>query len=177
MYQIIEQELQYLDNNWPKNLPTGIIHGDIFPDNVFFIDNFISGLIDFYFSCNDFYAYELAITTNAWCFDTKDGFNKNNFESLLNGYQKNSDINNAFDYSIKFSPTRKLILEEWLSGSQLSTESLVISGKTHLCGIADRNYSNQKDTFPYIVEDGGETPSRYYPKIKNKLEKIYTESL
>ncbi len=85
---------------------------------------------------------------------------------------KNSDINKAFDYSIKFSPTRKLILEEWLSGSQLSTESLVISGKTHLCGIADRNYSNQKDTFPYIVEDGGETPSRYYPKIKNKLEKI-----
>jgi len=92
--QIIEQELQYLDKNWPRNLPTGIIHGDIFPDNVFFIDNNISGLIDFYFSCNDFYAYDLAITTNAWCFDKKESFKKENFDSFLKGYQQHVSMSN-----------------------------------------------------------------------------------
>ena len=94
LYQIIEQELQYLDKNWPRDLPTGIIHGDIFPDNVFFIDNNVSGLIDFYFSCNDFYAYELAITTNAWCFDKKESFKKENFDSLLKGYQQHVNMSN-----------------------------------------------------------------------------------
>ena len=77
---------------WPINLTQGIIHGDLFKDNIFFQNEKLSGLIDFYFSCNDFYAYELAITTNAWCFDIKKGFNKNNFQSLLNGYQINSNI-------------------------------------------------------------------------------------
>lgn len=85
---------------------------------------------------------------------------------------QNSNIDKMYDYSIKFSRNKKLILEEWISGSQLSTESLVISGKTHLCGIADRNYSNLKNTFPHIVEDGGETPSKHYSKIKNKLQKL-----
>ena len=90
----MKNELHYLQQSWPKNLPQGIIHGDLFKDNIFFQNEKLSGLIDFYFSCNDFYAYELAITTNAWCFDKKDGFNINNFESLLNGYQKNSKIKN-----------------------------------------------------------------------------------
>ena len=85
-------ELHYLQQCWPKNMPQGIIHGDLFKDNIFFQNEKLSGLIDFYFSCNDFYAYELAITTNAWCFDIKKGFNLNNFESLLNGYQINSNI-------------------------------------------------------------------------------------
>ena len=101
LYQIIEQELQYLDNNWPKNLPTGIIHGDIFPDNVFFIDNNVSGLIDFYFSCNDFFSYDLAITTNAWCFDKKKSFKKENFDSLLKGYQQHINMSN--DEKIHFN--------------------------------------------------------------------------
>ena len=90
----IKNELHYLHQYWPKNLPQGIIHGDLFKDNIFFQNEKLSGLIDFYFSCNDFYAYELAITTNAWCFHTKDEFNKNNFESLLKGYHKYSSINN-----------------------------------------------------------------------------------
>ena len=67
----MSKNLQYLDKNWPNDLPTGVIHGDIFPDNVFFIKNIVSGLIDFYFACNDYYAYELAICINAWCFDIK----------------------------------------------------------------------------------------------------------
>ena len=90
----MKNELHYLHQCWPKNLPQGIIHGDLFKDNIFFQNEKLSGLIDFYFSCNDFYAYELAITTNAWCFDIKKGFNLNNFESLLNGYQINSNISN-----------------------------------------------------------------------------------
>ena len=94
LYQVIEQELQYLDKKWPRNLPIGIIHGDIFPDNVFFIDSNVSGLIDFYFSCNDFYAYDLAITANAWCFDKKKSFKKENFDSLLKGYQQHVNISN-----------------------------------------------------------------------------------
>ena len=113
LYQIIEQELQYLDNNWPKNLPTGIIHGDIFPDNVFFIDNFISGLIDFYFSCNDFYAYELAIIINAWCFDKKESFKKENFDSLLKGYQQHINMSNDekihFDTLLRGAAMRILV--------------------------------------------------------------------
>ena len=85
---------------------------------------------------------------------------------------KNSDVDKAFNYSMNFSSSKKLILEKWLSGYQLSTEALVISGKTYLCGVADRNYSNLKNTFPYVIEDGGETPSKFYPKIKNELQKI-----
>ena len=88
----MKNELHYLNQFWPKNLPQGIIHGDLFKDNIFFQNEKLSGLIDFYFSCNDFYAYELAITTNAWCFDIEKGFNRNNFESLLKGYQINSNI-------------------------------------------------------------------------------------
>ena len=88
----MKNELHYLHQCWPKNLPQGIIHGDLFKDNIFFQNEKLSGLIDFYFSCNDFYAYELAITTNAWCFDIEKGFNRNNFESLLKGYQINSNI-------------------------------------------------------------------------------------
>lgn len=84
----------------------------------------------------------------------------------------NSDLNQMFEYSIKFSPSKKLILEEWIKGPQISTESLVISGKTYLCGIADRNYSNSEKTYPYFVEDGGETPSRFYPRIRSKIQKI-----
>lgn len=83
-----------------------------------------------------------------------------------------TDIDWAFDYSIHFSPSKKLILEEWVPGPQISTESLVVDGKTYLCGVADRNYSRLDETFPYVVEDGGETPSRYSPVIDQKLTKL-----
>ena len=83
----MERELTRLKENWPDNLPTGIIHADLFPDNVFFLQGDISGLIDFYFACNDFYAYDLAIALNAWCFEADATFNVTKARALLSGYQ------------------------------------------------------------------------------------------
>ena len=84
--QIIESECKYLTKNWPNKLPSGVIHADLFPDNVFFQENKISGFLDFYFSCNDYFSYDLAICINAWCFPEKE-FDRNLFKSLLSGYQ------------------------------------------------------------------------------------------
>ena len=83
----MERELTRLQENWPDNLPTGIIHADLFPDNVFFLQGDISGLIDFYFACNDFYAYDLAIALNAWCFEADATFNVTKARALMSGYQ------------------------------------------------------------------------------------------
>jgi homoserine kinase type II len=71
----IEEELEFLEAHWPRDLPIGIIHADLFPDNVFFRGERVSGLIDFYFACNDFLAYDLAICLNAWCFESDGSFN------------------------------------------------------------------------------------------------------
>ena len=63
------RELDHLERSWPKDLPEGVIHADLFPDNVFFLGDKLSGLIDFPFSCNDILAYDVAICLNAWCFE------------------------------------------------------------------------------------------------------------
>ena len=84
---VIDQELNYLETNWPNDLPTGIIHADLFPDNVFFLGEELSGLIDFYFACNDALAYDIAVTLNAWCFETDHSFNITKGQALLKGYQ------------------------------------------------------------------------------------------
>ena len=92
---LVEKELLFLKNNWPDNLPRGIIHADVFKDNVFFINNVFSGLIDFYFSCYDFFAYDIALTINAWCFDEKINFDADKFKALIKGYElKRSIISN-----------------------------------------------------------------------------------
>ena len=90
----IDKELKYLENNWPINLPKGVIHADVFQDNVFFTNDILSGLIDFYFACNDFYAYELAICINAWCFGNNATFDQNKFEAIFQGYQKFRKLSN-----------------------------------------------------------------------------------
>ncbi len=82
----IQNSFNFCKKNWPNNLPKGFIHGDIFPDNVFFQNNEISGIIDFYFSCTDFFAYDIAVAVNAWCFDDQKKFNKKKFSSLIEGY-------------------------------------------------------------------------------------------
>ena len=92
-FQILSKELIFLKNNWPINLPTAIIHADLFIDNILFIKNKISGIIDFYFSCNDFIAYELALTINAWCFNDDLTFNYKNYNSLMMGFENISKLN------------------------------------------------------------------------------------
>ena len=84
----ISSELDVLEKNWPKNLPEGVIHADLFPDNVFFLGEKLSGLIDFYFACNDFFAYDLAICLNAWCFEKDRSFNITKARQLLTRYRK-----------------------------------------------------------------------------------------
>ena len=83
----IEQELEFLEENWPSGLPTGVIHADLFPDNVFFLGDRVSGLIDFYFACNDYFAYDLAICINAWCFEKDGSFNVTKARHMLNAYR------------------------------------------------------------------------------------------
>ena len=81
------EELDALERCWPQNLPTGVIHADLFPDNVFFRHEAVSGLIDFYFACTDFLAYDLAICLNAWCFETDGSFNVTKAKAMLAGYR------------------------------------------------------------------------------------------
>ena len=83
----IGRELGFLEANWPAGLDQGVIHADLFPDNVFFLGDTLSGLIDFYFACNDALAYDIAITLNAWCFETDYSFNITKARALLKGYQ------------------------------------------------------------------------------------------
>jgi homoserine kinase type II len=82
----IAQELDFLEAHWPSNLPTGVIHADLFPDNVFFLSNRLSGLIDFYFACNDMLAYDVGICLNAWCFEPDASLNLTKSRALLLGY-------------------------------------------------------------------------------------------
>jgi len=82
----IETELSVLEGAWPRDLPNGIIHADLFPDNVFFLGGRLSGLIDFYFACTDMLAYDIAICLNAWCFESDHSYNVTKGRELLAGY-------------------------------------------------------------------------------------------
>ena len=84
----IDTILQDLKKQWPSNLPSGIIHADLFHDNIFFLKKKFSGFIDLYFSCNDAYVYDLAICINAICFDSKFKFKVNKAKALIKGYQQ-----------------------------------------------------------------------------------------
>mgnify|MGYP006083681479 FL=1 len=86
IYSFINTLLLDLKKKWPSQLPTGIIHGDLFPDNIFFNKKKFAGFIDFYFSCSDFLIYDIAICINAMCFDKKIKFNKLKANALLKGY-------------------------------------------------------------------------------------------
>ena len=83
-----EGELEALRKVWPSGLPAGVIHADLFPDNVLFLGEELSGLIDFYFACNDAFAYDLGICLNAWCFEPDASFNITKGMALINGYER-----------------------------------------------------------------------------------------
>ena len=88
LFEPIQKELNYLKKRWPQGLPRGIIHADVFKDNVFFENDKLTGLIDFYFACNDYYAYELAICINDWCFNLAKTFQIKKYNSMLKGYRQ-----------------------------------------------------------------------------------------
>ena len=83
----IGKELAHLEKAWPRDLPQGVIHADLFPDNVFFLGQEVSGLIDFYFACTDMLAYDIAICLNAWCFESDASFNITKARAFLQAYE------------------------------------------------------------------------------------------
>lgn len=83
----IEAELAVLEAEWPDDLPKGVIHADLFPDNVFFLGDRLSGLIDFYFACDDQLAYDVAVCLNSWCFEPDLAYNMTKGQALLDGYE------------------------------------------------------------------------------------------
>jgi homoserine kinase type II len=91
----LARELAYLEANWPGSLPVGVIHADLFPDNVFFLGDKVSGLIDFPFACNDILAYDVAICLNAWCFEPDHSFNVTKARALLNAYGRARKLSEA----------------------------------------------------------------------------------
>jgi len=86
LQSFLAAELAHLEKVWPRQLPAGVIHADLFPDNVFFLGEKLSGLIDFYFACTDALAYDIAICLNAWCFEADHSYNVTKGRSLLQAY-------------------------------------------------------------------------------------------
>src|ERR1700693_5279284 len=93
----IGAELDHLEsgNVWPKNLPQGVIHADLFPDNVFFLGEKVSGIIDFTFACNDMLSYDVAICLNAWCFESDCSFNVTKARAFLGAYGRERQMSDA----------------------------------------------------------------------------------
>jgi homoserine kinase type II len=92
----IGAELDHLEGNiWPGNLPQGVIHADLFPDNVFFLGERVSGIIDFTFACNDMLAYDVAICLNAWCFESDYSFNVTKARAFLGAYGRERQLSEA----------------------------------------------------------------------------------
>ena len=89
----ISVSLNSLEKNWPKNLPRGIIHADIFPDNILFYSGKVSGIIDFYFACDDFFAYDIAICLNSLCFENQSTFNVTKAKNFIKGYNSVRELN------------------------------------------------------------------------------------
>ena len=95
MRAAIETELDQLEKVWPHDLPQGVIHADLFPDNVFFLGDRLSGLIDFYFACTDTLAFDVAICLNAWCFEPDHSYNVTKGRNLLTSYVKSRPLSDA----------------------------------------------------------------------------------
>jgi homoserine kinase type II len=93
--EAIGAELARLERDWPRDLPQGVIHADLFPDNVFFLGDRLSGLIDFYFACTDALAYDVAVCLNAWCFEPDNSYNMTKGRALLFGYMRRRPLTAA----------------------------------------------------------------------------------
>ena len=111
---VLISEIKFLENSWPNDLPSGIIHADLFRDNIFFNEGKITGVIDFYFSCYHFFLYDISIVVNDWCFknDGKD-FNNKFFDAIIRGYVLSRKLNksetDSFNLTLRIASTRILI--------------------------------------------------------------------
>lgn len=117
----IQANLNYLSDKWPYDIPVGVIHGDLFPDNVFFENDKLVGVIDYYFACNDILIYDLAICLNAWCFESHNEFNVTKAKRFLKSYNQSRKITqkelNALPIVASGSALRFLLtrLYDWLN--------------------------------------------------------------
>jgi homoserine kinase type II len=93
--EFLASELNYLEGRWPKDLPQGVIHADLFPDNALFLGENLSGLIDFYFACNDILVYDVAICLNAWCFEADHSFNVTKARAFLSAYGRERKLSDS----------------------------------------------------------------------------------
>ena len=137
------QNLSNIKKNWPSKLPNGIIHGDLFIDNIFFKKDKLSGVIDFYFAANDFFMYEIAICINALCFDKKNNkfkINKQKVKNLIKGYES----------------VRKITIKEKKSLNILCRGAAIRYLLTRLY-----DYSNTPKTALIQIKD----PNEYYQKL------------
>ena len=119
--EALDAELSRLEAGWPGGLPEGVIHADLFPDNVFFLGERLSGIIDFYFACNDVFAYDIAVCLNAWCFELDNAFNITKARHMLQAYRAKRPISDeeldalpllARGSALRFLLTR---LYDWLN--------------------------------------------------------------
>ena len=141
--KFLKTNFKYIKKKWPKNLPNGVIHGDLFIDNIFFKNKRLSGIIDFYFAANDYFMYEIAICINALCFDKKKSkfsMNKRKIKNLINGYEK----------------IRKITVKEKESLNILCRGAAIRYFMTRLY-----DYSNTPKTALIKVKD----PREYYQKL------------
>ncbi|MBF0391102.1 MAG: homoserine kinase [Alphaproteobacteria bacterium] len=117
----LDSELATLERDWPSGLPHGVIHADLFPDNVFFLGERVSGIIDFYFACTDSLVYDVAICLNAWCFESDGSFNATKARLMLSSYRKvrplGADEMRALPLLARGSAMRFLLtrLYDWLN--------------------------------------------------------------
>ena len=110
----VENEIDFLESVWPKNIPSGVVHADLFKDNVFFKDEKITGVIDFYFSCYHFFLYDISIVINDWCFDSNGKiFNYEYYKAILNGYNEHKKITqqeiDSFNIILRSAAVRILV--------------------------------------------------------------------
>jgi homoserine kinase type II len=123
---LIAQSLAELSRGWPSGLPGGVIHADLFPDNVLFMDGRVSGLIDFYFACNDAFAYDLAVMLNAWCFERDGAYNLTKGNALFAAYGRERELTaaerDAFPLLARGAALRFLLtrLYDWLHPDPLA---------------------------------------------------------
>ena len=141
--KFLAKNLNNIKKNWPSKLPNGIIHGDLFIDNIFFKKDKLSGVIDFYFAANDFFMYEIAICINALCFDKKNNkfkINKQKVKNLIKGYES----------------VRKITIKEKKSLNILCRGAAIRYLLTRLY-----DYSNTPKTALIQIKD----PNEYYQKL------------